>query len=410
MKFTEFKKYAHELWTGYLNTIYKQQKAGILITDAANSEVPNSQASSSSDKVILYPNMLLVTDMGSHFVAELIGAVDSFNGLIEKEHKERSITRYFGQFGNVASNPGFKINRPDFVMHHLCLARPSDLSELSNRYPQLSLTVLGQSIIYFSEEGSSLIEFSDESNCCMIWNCVIVNKYENLFRCKNVLAALIVKKSAGKPKMLDIFEKATNMVVDNERLVAGVSVVKRDEASLIVAGQFQNMYMSPGIRETTIGEFLHQHPDIIKKVFKTDAFLYEASFDWIEYRNTPKGSQIRPDLMIKRADGHYDIYDLKTALLTKSRVTKGKSNRRRFIDGVMEGVGQLANYREYFSLPQNLAFANSRYGITVSNPKCVLIVGNYDNSLVEEISEASRMFDGIEIIDYDTFCKLFVAS
>jgi hypothetical protein len=114
--------------------------------------------------------------------------------------------------------------------------------------------------------------------------------------------------------------------------------------------------------------------------------------------------------MIERNDGFYDIYDLKTALLNKTSITKGERSRRRFIDYVEEGVAQLANYSEYFDYSKNCQFASEKYGIKVKNPNLVLVVGNFENANKTEIQEASRRLKNLTIIDYDSFLQLFLLS
>ncbi|MNR29951.1 hypothetical protein D3C85_1473720 [compost metagenome] len=115
-------------------------------------------------------------------------------------------------------------------------------------------------------------------------------------------------------------------------------------------------------------------------------------------------------MLVRRADGYYDIYDLKTAALAKKNITKGGRKRRRFIDYVEEGVAQLVNYEEYFSYPKNAEYAHKKYGVQCKEPKLVLIVGSWENSSIEEVQQARRRYPNIEIIDYDTFCHLFIGA
>ena len=179
---------------------------------------------------------------------------------------------------------------------------------------------------------------------------------------------------------------------------------------MLVAGQMQSMYLFPDLYETTIGEFMNQHPEIIKKVFDAMSFKYEPYLEWKEHDGTVQDTAINPDLMIQRRDGYYDIYDLKTALLQKKKITKGERRRRRFIDYVEEGVSQLANYREYFRYKQNASYAKEKYGIEVKDPNLVLVVGSYDNSDPDEIIQASRKYDNVYIVDYDTICQAYIGN
>jgi len=115
--------------------------------------------------------------------------------------------------------------------------------------------------------------------------------------------------------------------------------------------------------------------------------------------------------MLEREDGFFDICDLKTAALTKQRITKDKHRRRRFIDYVYEGVSQLANYKDYFKFEKNKEYAESKYHVKVDQPNLYLIVGNYENAPKDEIEEASRMLPpNYLIIDYDTLNSMFLSS
>jgi ABC-type antimicrobial peptide transport system permease subunit len=54
-------------------------------------------------------------------------------------------------------------------------------------------------------------------------------------------------------------------------------------------------------------------------------------------------------------------------------------------NSIEEGVAQLANYAEYFTYSQNAAHAKDKYGLSVENPKLVLVVGSWENSSPEEV-------------------------
>ena len=70
------------------------------------------------------------------------------------------------------------------------------------------------------------------------------------------------------------------------------------------------------------------NPEIIKRVFNTDYFLYEPYLPWLEHDGFVEDTAINPDLLIRRPDGYFDIYDLKTAALQKLSLTKGQRKRR----------------------------------------------------------------------------------
>jgi hypothetical protein len=114
--------------------------------------------------------------------------------------------------------------------------------------------------------------------------------------------------------------------------------------------------------------------------------------------------------MAERADGFFDIYDLKTAQLDRTTLTRGEHRRRRFIDYVEEGMAQLANYREYFAFSRNAALAEQKYGIRVHNPRLTLIAGHTENVDMREVLEACRRYPDFALIDYDTLTQWFIGA
>ena len=365
--------------------------------------VSNLQAEghlNSNGASILYPNILIVTNCSGFYIAELVGATSKYRGLTVKKHKEKSIYRYLNQFDDSEPDPLMHIEG-GLELNFLCLAQDADFKAVEKRFPSIEL--YGPMLVRTGGKGS-VLSFGPNFSYCAIENCILVNRLDNLYRCKNILAAYLFKNSITKPDLYTYF--GTKL---KKKEIVGVHITQgKSEDQLTVAGQLQNMYLLPKLRETTIGEFLKLHPEIIKKAFKTKHFEYEPYLQWLEHDGTCDDKAINPDLLVQREDGYYDIYDLKTAALTKKNVTKGGRKRRRFIDYVEEGVAQLVNYEEYFSYPKNVEHAQKKYGIRIKNPKLVLIVGNWENSSPEEVQQASRRYPNIKIIDYDTFCHLFI--
>ncbi len=389
MFFDKFVKTTVSWWDSYLRNVADNKKKGTLI--------------GSKDCEILFPNILLVTHVKGFLIAELIGARKEFEGLKVIIHKENSIYRYLSQFDDEEPIPLINLNSKCLGLRFLCLAQEVDFQELKKRFPFVEL--YSNKLVRARGKGS-VVSFGNDFSSCCIENSVLVNRCNNTFRCKNILELLIVKRSTSKNELIELFEYTTK-----GNVAKGVhSVLMGREESLIVAGQLQNMYLFPHLRETTLGEFINSHPEVVKKAFKTTHFEYEPYLDWLEHDGTVEDKVINPDLLVKREDGFYDIYDLKTAVLTRSSIVKGGRKRRRFIDYVEEGVAQLANYREYFEYPKNRELAKKKYGIEVNEPKLVLIVGNWENTDITEIKEACRRYKDVNIIDYDTFTHLFIGA
>lgn len=387
MLFDKFVKETRSWWSTYFQAVSKAQREGNL---------------DSRGKKIFFPNILLLTKCSGYYVAELIGATERFEPLSVKRHEEKSIYRYLSQFDDSTPDPLFHLNAACHGMQFLCLAHDADYDGIKNRFPQIEL--YGSKLNRVGGHGST-IAFGDNFVSCMIENCILINRKDSIFRCKSILSACIVKNGINRTQLLELF---TNTTRGNQ--VKGVHTVGDAEHRLVVGGQLQSMFLFPNLRETTIGEFIKLHPEIVKNAFKTDHFEYEPYLDWLEHDGTCTDAAINPDLLVKRNDGYYDIYDLKTALLDKQSVTKASRKRRRFIDYVEEGISQLANYREYFEYPKNVALAKQKYGIEVKDPRLVLVVGSWENVDIDKVNQACRKYQNVDVIDYDTVCQMFIGA
>ncbi len=350
---------------------------------------------------LLYPSIALFTQTQTHFICEFFGAQERYYSLKEKRHKESSTERYFNQFDENREEPLFVIEGEGVIISDIKIAKGSNLEALKTRFPSTSSN---NALVFRNSESGSLVLFGSDKSLSTITRCIFINKKENITRCKNILMSHIVSKNATKKDLLKLYRQ----VKGQNRIVGVYEAKQKSHKAIHNIGQLQGMYLLPSLRETTIGEFIRQHPDIINNAFDSDSFVYEPYLEWKENSPTDGESAINPDIMLKRKDGKYDILDLKTALLNRASLTKGGNRRRRFVDAAYEGAAQLANYKEYFDHPKNADHAKEKYGIEVDNPRLILIVGNYDNTDVEEVRQAARSHKDIEFIDYDTLCQLYL--
>jgi hypothetical protein len=337
---------------------------------------------------------------------ELVGSRPSFNPLIERVHKGSTIDEYLGQFTVRQQVPLMNISGRDVNLINMVLMHAGIEEELSRRFPnildlltsRLALDVPGGS------EGAILL-VKQGANYVAIENSVLVNKYKSAVRIRHISLLLVIAKGtkAFEYKAYLDREFLNRADVRAVRTVPGGSAEK-----LTMAGQFANLFLLHNLRETTLGDFLNTHPEIIRDALSAPDFIYEPYLEWQEGQVDGSEKAINPDLMIKRSDGFFDIYDLKRPLLERSTLTKGKRQRRRFIDYVEEGVAQLAHYQEYFMYERNRQYAYEKYGIEVSEPRSVLVVGNYENINQEQVDEACRRLKSFELIDYDTMLQLYL--
>lgn len=386
MNFVDFQNTTLSYWNSYLEKLYNNRQ---------------QIKSSNFGTTILFPTMALMLNFDDFYAIELIGVSKHFKKLVPKIHKEKSIYKYISQFKSDHETPTFEVNE-NARFKNICFSNTMNFEIIKEKYPFVDIF---QSRIVRKDASGSSIKFSKATKFCAIENSIFVNNFEMMTRCKSVLALYIFSKSVNNKDIRDYF----NDFDDN--FAHGVhTVATSDEQNLLIASQLQNLILTDKIHETTIGEFIKNHPNIINSSFKSNGFYYEPFLKWCANNEDSKFQDINPDLLVKRNDGFYDIYDLKTAKLDKTKLTKGKHSRRRFVDYVEEGMAQLANYRAYFEFNENKDYAKLHYDIEVRNPKLVLVVGTWENVDITEVHEACRRYSNIEVIDYDTLTHLFLKS
>lgn len=349
---------------------------------------------------VLFPNMAISTNCGDYFVFELAGAAREFQGLALKTGRSASIYKYVNQFEDRVDNYSFRFGKGCASNSGLAFAHEGNMEAVKKRFPIMEKF----KTVFVRQGGSgSLFEFSDDFDACSFDHCLFVNRKFDFYRCKNVLTMFIVRRDISFATLKGYFEKFLRKNVP-------VHALLDESEATAVASQFQNFYLSPEIRETTIGDFLRRHPELICKSLSCQDFLYEKSFRWIKSKYPMDEESIRPDLLLKRCDGTYDICDLKTCAFSYKSITSKSSSRRRFIDYVHEGVAQLNTYREYFKIAENAKHALDVHGVVVDNPRLILIVGSWENVTPHEVEQASENYRNITVIDYDTLCQLYLAA
>lgn len=386
MRFDEFTKFSLSAWREYFSHV---------------SNMATKNCLRSWGGAPLYPNIMFVTNCDDFFVVELFGASPVYAGLTLKKGKSQDIYKYLNQFDCEVVEPVAVLNGKG-VISNMSYSHKADFDKVAERFPVFSEEMSGY--VRYGGEGS-LFSFADTFESVYFNNCLLVNQKNSLYRVKSILSLSIVRRDASKADIASFYSS-----IFERKEVVGIHTAEGNDEVLKLAGQFQNVYLSNGLHETTIGEFLKLHPRFVEKALSCESFLYEKSFKWIKSFDVIEETSINPDLLIRRADGFYDIYDLKTAAFNKKSLTKGSRSRRRFIDYVYEGVAQLINYRAYFDVPENAIYAREMHGVLISKPRLVLIVGSWENATREELDQVSKVHCDVEIIDYDTFCQMFIEA
>lgn len=360
---------------------------------------------------MLFPSILIFTETEDHYLVEFLGAQKKYEGLEVKKRSQPSTQKYLSQFEfDEETNGGvFELGGRGHGFKNISLSHDNNKKSLEERFPSLNLF---ESRLQRVGGGGSLIDFHDSFRSAFLEDCFLVNQKQNLYRCKHILFLSITEKEMSSYEYGRFLDEIVNQKnhKSGEKLVAAVHTVGDYEArKKTIAGQLQSLYLHPDVIEPTIGGFIANHPDILTNAFDADGFHHEVYLRWMDSQNKNSEKYIKPDLMVKRKDGYYDIFDLKTALLDKKNITTGGRKRRKFISYVEKGAAQLAHYEFYFEFDKNRKYAKSEYGIEVNNPRKVLVVGSFENVEPQQVDEACRRYDGIDIIDYDTLISMFMS-
>ncbi|MDA2261318.1 DUF4263 domain-containing protein [Bacillus cereus group sp. Bc200] len=400
MLFNEFIKINEKIWHNYFREFFERLRLGEI---------------SLEEGTILFPNIALFTETKEHYIMELLGAKKDYIDLKTKKHKEISTEKYLYQFEFGHTNFKDSLVQFDGIgsgLKYLTLSRPVDLEVLKKRFKSTSQWSIGTSFIRTGMGNGSLFSFGENFKSAYMDNCVLVNRLEEIYRVKQVVHMVIVNKNYSTTAYEDELRNRLNGPVLSTTDLFGIQYcVGKETEAMMLSGQFANTFLIPGLRETTIGEFLNQNPSFIESALNCKDFLYEPDFKWIEGNPDLEEKAINPDIMLRRNDGYYDICDLKTPKLYEKKLVKGRHKRRAFVSYVDEGISQLANYEEYFTFQANKEVAKDKYSVEVVNPTLYLVVGNYENLTPEEIREAARKLKpNYRIIDYDTLNALYLSK
>src|SRR5262249_4715448 len=123
------------------------------------------------------------------------------------------IYTYLDQFG-IGDPKAFLVLRSDVALRQLCLAN-ADPSEMESRFPFLEL--YPTKLVAPNAKGS-LLSFAKNFRSCYIDNCVLLNRKENIFRCKDIQSAMIIANRVTKREILDALEDIAEGQLKGERL------------------------------------------------------------------------------------------------------------------------------------------------------------------------------------------------
>ncbi|TDO49422.1 hypothetical protein EV643_106394 [Kribbella sp. VKM Ac-2527] len=392
MKPTEFVKVNSQFWGDHLRGVSEH-----LPTSHAR-ELPGP---------LLYPRLMVLTETPDWNILELVGVSREYRSLEVRRQKAASIDQYFGGGESAAAGPVVVLPN-ESAFKDATITSERGRSVLGTRFPGAQ-SLIGNELVGTGDAGTGkLLKFAP-GNYTSFDRVLLVHEANSSVRIHWTFLAIAIHRSEPAEKYRDYLQSLVNTAPHLDPL--GTLSVPRGEVEQVLKGDaFASTYLMHGIQDTTVGEFLNQHEDVLLSAFDATRLIHEPFLEWRDGAAHADEIAINPDFILERADGSHIIGDLRLPLLETANVTKGKKRRRSFTAPVPDGLAQLAHYEEYFQTPENRAFAKAKYGIEVSEPRKLLVIGSQENVDPTEFEQAAQSTTSFEIVDYDSILRLHLAA
>lgn len=365
MKPTEFVKVNGQFWADHLRSASEH-----LATSHRN-ELPGP---------LLFPRMMVLTETPDWNILELVGVSREYRSLEVRRQKAQSVEEYFG-IGE--GSPVVKLSGEN-LFKDATIATEAGRRELDGRFPAAA-KMLGQE---FVGAGDQLLQFAP-GNYTAFDRALLVYTADESIRVHWTFFAIAIHRSEPAEKYLSFLQNYSSARPHLDPI--GTLSVPVDAADLR-SDAFASTYLAHGLQDATVDQFLDANESILLSAFDATRLIRQPFL----------GDDLQPDFILERADGSHIIVDLK---LPVADTTNGKKRRRAFKAPVPEGAAQLTRYAEYFDNAENRAFAQTKYGVEVTNPRKLLILPTQETVAADELAEA-----GVEIVDYDTILRLHLAA
>ena len=364
MKPTEFVKVNTQFWGDHLRSVSEH------LPGSHGRELPGQ---------LLYPRMMVLTETPDWNILELVGVSREYRALEVRRQKAQSVEEYFGLADGspVVSLPG------ENILKDATVATEDARRELVDWFPGVE-KILGTEYV---GPGDQLLKFAP-GNYSTFDRVLFAHSAGRATRLHWTFFALAIHRSEPAEKYLDFLRNFANAAPHLDPV--GTLTAPRDDDGL-KSEAFTSTYLAHGLQNATAETFLAEHESILLAAFDATRLIPRPSLEG------PDGT-VTPDFILERADGTHIVGDLGLPLREA-----GQKHRRSAT--VREGAAQLAEYAGYFDDAENRTFVQTKYGVEVSEPRRVLIVGSHQTVTADDLTDAAA-----EIIDYDTILRLYLAA
>ncbi len=356
-----------------------------------------------------FPSYLRIGESPQHWMAELTGASEMINvnnyGLeapnVSEKHENTSA--FF--------NPGLDIEdsmKPvsnivavkgvGFV--NLCVATNYDYTAFKKF---INLETSSTEVRLDSAEVPITIQ--PDCKTIFFYNVDLIRTENFKLFFKSIPTAIAVKKNITRNELKQFLKQLVNKLFKSRPpTIFGINI-GYSYSSEKFARDLLSLTNQP-INEPIIDGFIQKHLKFFTKGLGYQRGLSQTELKILEGDFGDKEC-LKPDYLMLRNDGFYDILDLKTSALKKKSITIGDTSRMRFNAYVSELISQLVGYERYFKLEKNYKWVLKKYGIKIRNPKLIGIVGSFQNFDRSQVDLALEQYkDNIAILSYSDLINL----
>ena len=356
-----------------------------------------------------FPSYLRIGESPQHWMAELTGASE----MINVNNYELEAPNVSEKYENTSAffNPGVDIEdsmKPVFNIRaakevgfvNLCIATNYD-------YPAFKKFINLDTSSTEVRLGSAEVPITIQPSCKIIYfyNVDLIRTENFKLFFKSIPTAIAVKKNITRNELKQFLKLLVNKLFKSSPpTIFGINI-GYSYSSEKFARDLLSLTNQP-INEPIIDGFIQKHLKFFTKGLGYQRGLSQTELKILEGDFGDKKS-LKPDYLMLRNDGFYDILDLKTSALKKKSITIGDTSRMRFNAYVSEMISQLVGYERYFKLEKNYKWVLKKYDIKIKNPKLIGIVGSFQNFDRYQVDLALEQYkDNIAILSYSDLINL----
>lgn len=157
--------------------------------------------------------------------------------------------------------------------------------------------------------------------------------------------------------------------------------------------QMEDLINDPRVREADLQRFFEQHPDFLLG----DA--YEGAVPQLVLPLSD-GRSLRPDFALTPANPA-DLCDLLDLKLPQHRLLAGIDSRIHLSAKVMDAVGQMRTYQNYFNDERRREAVHDMYGLRFFRPRMIIVIGQRKAVDPIQLREAESDVPGLTLVAYD---------